>query len=222
MRGQYEDFWADAPADPEPWEWERRRALLLGEARPGERVLDLGCGAGRFVAALRDAGADPVGVELAEAALERARGNAPGADLRRLADDGSLPLEHASVDLVWCSEVLEHVADTAHLLLEVRRVLRPGGRLLATVPFHGRVKAALISLARFDAHFDPLGQHLRFYTRASLEATLAARRVRRRARAGLGPAAPAHGPHGVGAPPVAAARLASITSEVEAGDCGSR
>jgi 2-polyprenyl-6-hydroxyphenyl methylase/3-demethylubiquinone-9 3-methyltransferase len=172
VRGHYEDFWADAPADPEPWAWERRRALLLGEARPGERVLDLGCGAGRFVAALRDAGADPIGVELAEAALERARANAPGADLRLLAGDGSLPLEHASVDLVWCSEVLEHVADTAHLLLEVRRVLRPGGRLLATVPFHGRLKAALISLARFDAHFDPLGQHLRFYTRGSLAATL--------------------------------------------------
>jgi len=171
VRGHYEDFWADAPADPEPWAWERRRALLLGEARPGDRVLDLGCGAGRFVAALRDAGADPIGVELAEAALERARANAPGADLRRLADDGSLPLEHASVDLVWCSEVLEHVADTEHLLLEVRRVLRPGGRLLATVPFHGRVKAALISLGRFEAHFDPLGQHLRFYTRGSLTAT---------------------------------------------------
>ena len=172
MRGLYEDFWAHAPDDPEPWAWERRRALLLGEARPGERVLDLGCGAGRFVAALRDAGADPVGVELAQAALERARRNAPGADLRLLEDDGSLPLEHASVDLVWCSEVLEHVADTGHLLLEARRVLRPGGRLLVTVPFHGRAKGAAIALLRFDAHFDPLGQHLRFYTRSSLAATL--------------------------------------------------
>src|SRR5215217_1706871 len=94
VRAFYEDFWADAPADPEPWAWERRRALLVAEARPGERVLDLGCGAGRFVAALRDAGAEPVGVELAEAALERARRNAPGADLRRVARDGSLPLGH--------------------------------------------------------------------------------------------------------------------------------
>jgi SAM-dependent methyltransferase len=172
VRAQYESFWADAPRDPEPWEWERRRALLLGDARPGERVLDLGCGAGRFVAALRDAGADPVGVEIAEAALERARENAPGVDLRLLEDDGSLPLEYGSVDLVWCSEVLEHVADTGHLLLEVRRVLRSGGRLLVTVPFHGRVKSALIALLRFDEHFDPAGQHLRFYTRSSLARTL--------------------------------------------------
>jgi SAM-dependent methyltransferase len=172
VKAHYEDFWADAPDDPEPWAWERRRSLLLAEARPGERVLDLGCGAGRFVAALRDAGADPVGVELAAAALERARRVAPGADLRLVEADGSLPLDHASADLVWCSEVLEHVADTAHLLLEVRRVLRPGGRLLVTTPFHGRIKAAAIALTRFDAHFDPLGQHLRFYTRSSLARAL--------------------------------------------------
>jgi SAM-dependent methyltransferase len=187
VRRQYEDFWADAPADPQPWAWERRRSLLLAEARPGARVLDLGCGAGRFVAALRDAGADPVGVELAEAALERARSNAPGADLRLLDGDGSLPLEHMSVDLVWCSEVLEHVADTAYLLLEVRRVLRPGGRLLVTVPFHGRLKSALIALARFDTHFDPLGQHLRFYTRTSLATALRSQFEEVRVRAWGGP-----------------------------------
>jgi SAM-dependent methyltransferase len=172
VRRHYEDLWADAPQDPEPWAWARRRAMLLAEARPGERVLDLGCGAGRFLAALRDAGAEPVGVELAEAALTRAGRNVPGADLRLVEPDGSLPLEHASVDLVWCSEVLEHIADTAHTLLEARRVLRPGGRLLVTVPFHGRVQAAAIALVRFDAHFDPLGDHLRYYTRTSLAATL--------------------------------------------------
>jgi SAM-dependent methyltransferase len=174
VRAYYEMFWADAPADPEPWAWERRRALLLSEAKPGERVLDLGCGAGRFVAALRDARADPVGVEIAEAALERARAVAPGADLRLLEADGSVPLEHGSVDLVWCSEVLEHVADGMHLLQEARRVLRPGGRILVTVPYHGRAKAVAIALARFDAHFDPQGQHLRFYTRTSLAEALRA------------------------------------------------
>ena len=172
MRAYYESFWADAPADPEPWDWERRRALLLSEARPGERVLDLGCGAGRFVAALRDAGADPVGVEVAEAALTRARAVAPGADLRLLEPDGSIPLDHGSVDLVWCSEVLEHVADAAHLLQEARRVLRPGGRILVTVPFHGRVQAASVAFARFEAHFDPQGQHLRFFTARSLADSL--------------------------------------------------
>jgi SAM-dependent methyltransferase len=172
MRDFYEGVWAGLPDDPEPWAWRRRRALLLREARPGERVLDLGCGAGRFVAALRDAGADPVGVELAEAALERARRNVPGADLRLVAPDGSLPLGHGEVDLAWCSEVLEHVPDTVALLTELRRVLRPGGRLLVTVPDHGRVKRTLLALAHYDAHYDPLGQHVRFYTRRSLTRAL--------------------------------------------------
>jgi SAM-dependent methyltransferase len=174
MRDFYEAVWAGLPEDPEPWAWARRRALLLRALRPGERVLDLGCGAGRFVAALRDAGADVVGVELAEAALERARRVAPGADLRRVEPDGSLPVGHGEIDLVWCSEVLEHVPDTVAFLTEVRRVLRPGGRLLATVPDHGRLRRVLIALGRHDAHYDPLGQHVRFYTRRSLARALGA------------------------------------------------
>jgi ubiquinone/menaquinone biosynthesis C-methylase UbiE len=174
VRDFYEGVWAGLPEDPDPWAWRRRRALLLREARPGERVLDLGCGTGRFVAAMRDAGADPVGVELAETALERARRNVPGADLRLVAPDGSLPLGHGEVDLVWCSEVLEHVPDTVAFLTEVRRVLRNGGRLLVTVPDHGRIKRTLIALAHYDAHYDPLGQHVRFYTRRSLSRTLLA------------------------------------------------
>jgi ubiquinone/menaquinone biosynthesis C-methylase UbiE len=171
VREFYEGVWAGLPDDPEPWAWRRRRALLLDAVKPGERVLDLGCGAGRFVAALREAGAEPVGVELADAALERARRNVPGADFRLVAD-GSLPLGHGEIDLVWCSEVLEHVPDTIALLTEVRRVLKPGGRLLVTVPDHGRLKRTLIALALYDAHYDPLGQHVRFYTRRSLTRAL--------------------------------------------------
>ena len=64
------------------------------------------------------------------------------------------------------------MADTAHLLLEARRVLKTGGRLLVTTPSHDLPRRLLIALARFDAHFDPLGQHVRFYSPASLERVL--------------------------------------------------
>ena len=87
--------------------------------------------------------------------------------MRLLEPDGSIPLGHGEVDLVWCSETLEHIPDVAHALLEVRRVLKPGGRLLATVPYHPP-----IALVRFDREFDPLGQHVRFFTRRSLARTL--------------------------------------------------
>jgi SAM-dependent methyltransferase len=172
VRDFYEGVWAALPDDPVPWAWERRRALLLDAARPGERVLDLGCGAGRFVAALRAAGTDAIGVEIAAAALERARRNVPGGDFRLVEPDGSLPLGHGEVDLVWCSEVLEHVPDTVALLTEARRVLKRDGRLLVTVPDHGRLRRTLIALLRYEAHYDPLGQHVRFYTRRSLARAL--------------------------------------------------
>ncbi len=172
VRAVYESFWADAPRDPEPWAFGERGRLLRADVRPGERVLDLGCGAGRFLTVIREAGAEAVGVELAEAAAERARANVPGADVRLVEPDGSLPLGHGEVDLVWCSEVLEHIPDAEQALHEVRRVLRTGGRLLLTVPFHGRIQAALIGLTRFDAHFDPQGQHVRFFTARSLARSL--------------------------------------------------
>jgi SAM-dependent methyltransferase len=184
VKSFYEDVWAELPDDPEPWAWERRRALLLGEARAGERVLDLGCGAGRFVAALRDAGADPVGVDLSDGALERARRNVPGADFRATTEE----IPDGSVDLVWCSEVLEHVPDTAGLLSEARRVLKTRGRILVTTPAHDLPRRVLIALLRWEPHFDPLGQHVRFYSRRSLERvldTFAFEAVEVRARRGM-------------------------------------
>ena len=158
--------------DARPWAWEQRRALLLGEARPGERVLDLGCGAGHFTAALVRHGCTVIGTDIAERALERARETSPGADLRPMSPDGDLPLAHGEVDLVWCSEVIEHVPDVGALLTEVRRVLRPGGRLLLTTPAHGRLRRVLLAALRFDAHFDPFGQHVRFFSARSLRGAL--------------------------------------------------
>lgn len=167
-----EEAWSARPEGPAtPFAWARRRNLLLAHAAPGDDVLDLGCGEGAFAAALAGAGARPIGVDVAAAALERARERHPDLDLRRAAPGEPLPLEDASVDLVWASEVLAFVPDTAHVLSEVRRVLRPEGRLLVTTPNHSRVRALMRGLS---GDLDPLGPALRFYTRGSLRTVLEA------------------------------------------------
>jgi len=75
---------------------------------------------------------------------------------------------------VWAGETIEHVADTAGWLSEVRRVLRSGGSLLLSTPAHTRLSVLRLALSHraFDAHFDPRSDHLRFYTARTLERLL--------------------------------------------------
>jgi SAM-dependent methyltransferase len=169
MKDYYEELWQRLPDDLAVPDKDVRLAHLLGDVRPGDRVLDLGCGSGWFTAELARVGAAPVGVEVAEAAVQRARGKHPDLDFRLAPIDGPLPLEDGSFEVVWASEVMEHVADTARWLSEVRRVLVPGGRLLVTTPAHGRLRVALGGIERFSP---PLGDHLHLYTRASLHTLL--------------------------------------------------
>jgi SAM-dependent methyltransferase len=169
IKDYYEDLWERLPDELEPPSFERRLAFLRGSARAGDRALDVGSGSGEFTAALAQAGAAAVGVEVAQSALERARARHPGLDFRLVPLDGPLPFEDGSFELVWASEVIEHVTDTARWLSEVRRVLAPRGRLLVTTPSHGRLRVALGGVERFS---EPLGDHLHLYTKRSLRTLL--------------------------------------------------
>ena len=169
MREYYEELWRRLPADLEPPEWDLRRALLQRELRAGDRVLDVGCGAGRFSALAAASGASTTGVDVADGALERARTAYPDLDFRLVSFDGALPLADNSFDLVWASEVIEHVADTASWLSEVRRVMAPAGRLLITTPAHGRLRLLVHGIERYS---DPQGDHLHLYTARSLRGLL--------------------------------------------------
>jgi SAM-dependent methyltransferase len=171
-----EAVWRAVPEDARPERFAARRAFLLSNVRPGERVLDLGAGDGTFAAELAAAGCEVVAVDVAEEALRRARSRVPGLDARRVEEGGPLPLDEDAVDVVWAGEVLEHVADVVGLLAEVRRVLRWGGRLLVTTPYHGRAALAALALRpgpALDAHFDPRADHLRFFTARTLRSVLA-------------------------------------------------
>ena len=167
-------IWESLPADAAPEHFVQRRAFLLANVAPGERVLDIGCGAGEFSAALAEAGALPIAVDVAAEALRRAAARVPDLDRRLWRDGESLPLDDGTVDVVWAGEVLEHVADVAPWLSEVRRVLRPHGTLLLTTPHHGPLTLLRLALSprRFAAHFEPRSDHVRFFSPRTLRALL--------------------------------------------------
>ena len=164
-----EAVWAAVPLDAEPERFAVRRDWLVSRVAPGERVLDLGCGAGEFAAALPG----PVSaVDAAHEAVHRAR--ARGVDAQTISPDGPLPFGEASFDVAWLGETLEHLVDPVGMLHEVRRVLRPGGRLLATTPDHppALLRALAEDAAAFAEHFSPRTDHLRFFNERSLRALL--------------------------------------------------
>ncbi len=107
-----------------------------------ERVLDLGCGAGHWGRTLLPhlpGSARLVGVDKVAAFLEMAEKTADARGLAgrctyQRAEAEALPFDDASFELVTCQTVLIHVADAARTLAEMRRVLRPGGLIIAAEP----------------------------------------------------------------------------------------
>ena len=170
----HDAIWERVPPGARPEHFELRLAFLQAHVDRGDRVLDVGCGAGEFSAALLDAGARPVAIDVAREALRRARERAPGLDARLWVAGEPLPVDDNAVDVVWAGEVIEHVADVAPWLSELRRVLRPRGTLLLTTPHHGPGTLLRLALSprRFAEHFEPRSDHVRFFSPRTLRALL--------------------------------------------------
>jgi ubiquinone/menaquinone biosynthesis C-methylase UbiE len=169
VKEYYEELWQRLPDDLTPPDQALRRRFALANVTRGDRVLDLGCGAGDLAADLARAGAQVTAADVAQAALERAGRRHPELKLRLVGVDEPLPFEDGSFDAVWSSEVIEHVADTARWLSEVRRVLAPRGRVLLTTPSHSRLRLLGAGIERYS---EPLGDHLHLYTARSLRRLL--------------------------------------------------
>jgi SAM-dependent methyltransferase len=145
--------------DDRHWWYRGRRRVLratLDSIEPSApcRILDAGCGSGRTLDELADYG-DVCGVDLSPAAVDAARSRGHEA---YIGDVGDLPFADAAFDLVTCLDVVEHTRDDRRTLGELRRVTRPGGVLLLTVPAHPTL---------WSAH-DEANRHYRRYTRGSL------------------------------------------------------
>lgn len=142
--------------------------VQLRDIASDTKILEVGCGDGSFTRNLAQYSSRVTAVDISASQIERNARAHP--EIKFVQHDVAQPLPFAngSFEVIWCSEVLEHLFDPGFALGEMQRVLAPGGRLLATVPYHGRLKDVLIALFKWDEHFAPGNPHIRFFTRKSL------------------------------------------------------
>jgi ubiquinone/menaquinone biosynthesis C-methylase UbiE len=142
---------------------------------PGDRVLDLGCGEGRHVLSVYlQPGVHAVGVDLSLRDLMVAQKkfsdfsdrDAAGASFGLASANAlSLPFPDGCFDKVICSEVLEHIPDYRGALLEIDRVLKPGGLFCASVPRRWPERICWM----FSAEYHKVaGGHLRIFRGSEL------------------------------------------------------
>ena len=169
--------------------------------QPGDRVLDLGCGAGRHAFEAAKQGAQVVACDLDLAELKDVRAlfgamtengeiAEPAGGCAVNGNALSLPFPDGAFDRIIASEVMEHIPDDAGAAAELARVLRPGGTIAVTVPSWLPEQICWALTEEYHAPHVP-GGHVRIYSESTL---------RRRLRdAGLKPGA-AHHAHALHSP----------------------
>jgi SAM-dependent methyltransferase len=178
VRGTYYDQYWSAPRTPRYEPEPELRALLLEHAG-GARVLDVGCGAANgYAPEVAAVAASYLGVDVSERAVALARER--GLEAQVVEDAAQLPFGDASFDVAVCVEVLEHLFRPDDAVAEIRRVLRPGGRLVASAPNAAYWRLRLFALrGTWHPHGDELAleqpwrdPHIRFFTCATMERML--------------------------------------------------
>lgn len=145
-------------------EGRRFEALVrLLRLRAGEKLLDMGCGSGWLADRCQRAGAQVWAADIAFAGVAGARARYPQAGHFQVADVYHLPFAAGSFDAVVLSEVAEHLEDLPGALAEVARLLRPGGRLLVSVPYRETIVEHLCihcnRLTPANAHLHSFDEH---------------------------------------------------------------
>jgi len=145
--------------------------------RPGDRLLDLGCGFGRHAFEAARRGAEVVALDAGAGEVTQVRdtfgamvvaGELDAETTRAAAVQGdalALPFDDAAFDRVIAAEVLEHIAADGAAMTELARVLRPGGTMAVTVP---RLGPEFVNWVLSDAYHDVPGGHVRIYRRSVL------------------------------------------------------
>jgi 2-polyprenyl-6-hydroxyphenyl methylase/3-demethylubiquinone-9 3-methyltransferase len=152
---------------------------LFQDLPSGSKVLDIGCGNGSFLAHLKGFGWQLYGSDSSASGIAIARQTCDGIHFFQAGadEDPSRQLEQCDgpVDAILCVEVIEHLYDPRSCARLCNALLRPGGMLLISTPYHGYLKnLALAVTGQMDKHFAPLddGGHIKFWSQNTLRQLL--------------------------------------------------
>ena len=159
--------------------WQSGESLISQLApRPGERILDLGCGTGQLTRAIADQGAVALGIDSDSAMISQAKNNYPTLSFWTDSADSFQLL--TPVDAIFSNAVLHWVPKAEAAAHCMAKALRPGGRLVVELGAHGNVQTILTALEKISGkknlnpwYFPTLGEYVALLEAAGLGVTYA-------------------------------------------------
>lgn len=144
----------------------RIAGAVLSGSSVNSKVLDIGCGDGRFINYLSRAGLESVGIEFSIEALKKAKERNLSVCL---ADGHFLPFRDETFDIITCIEVLEHIFNYADVLAEMKRVCKKQGKMILVVPNFMRLVNRYLMVVGL---YPDMPEHIHHFTFTSFKQTL--------------------------------------------------
>ncbi|NQE54443.1 Ubiquinone biosynthesis O-methyltransferase [ANME-1 cluster archaeon GoMg3.2] len=129
----------------------RYRMLISKVPKESKKVLNVGCGNGELICILAEEGHECVAFDLSKNRLAKFMNMAKKLDVAQIQGDATnIPLQNLSIDVIMCSEVLEHIKDYEKVLKQMNRILKPHGRIVVSVPSKVSYEEELMEIGFYE------------------------------------------------------------------------